>query len=158
VDAVASGEAGWLATFYVQLLYLIQIDKRTIDKEMICCTYRCSGEEGMRGVARDICWCRALFTGPADPDPWSASQSTCAGGAPLGPLFAPRSLHNSAIYLLHAFDIVPRRPPHPGRPHVSTYGSRGSLNGSGLLACFSFALVSSIHRAIAPVFSHRVFE
>jgi hypothetical protein len=41
---------------------------------------------------------------------------------------------------------------------VSTYCSLGSLNGSGLLACFSLALVSNIHRALAPGFSHRAFQ
>jgi hypothetical protein len=43
---------------------------------------------------------------------------------------------------------IPRRLSHPGRPPVSTYSSLGSLNGSGLLACTSFALVSSIYCAL----------
>jgi hypothetical protein len=52
-----------------------------------------------------------------------------------------------------------RAGPHPpGRPPVSIYCSLGSLNDFGLLACFSLALMSSIHGALAPGFLHRILQ
>ena len=55
---------------------------------------------------------------------------------------------------------TPRRPSHPGRPPVSTYGSGGYLSGSSLLECLSSALVARLHRISAPAsgLSHRDFR
>lgn len=56
--------------------------------------------------------------------------------------------------------LLPRRPPHTGRPPVpvSTYVTNGYLSGSALLACLHFAMVSTLHRILAPGLSHRFFQ